>query len=66
MSDKKLSKDFKYWYNKGWTYSSTAKNPTLEQGDRKGYPDAWYNGYLDFAAGRDKWTTTYTRPGHHY
>ena len=42
-------------YNAGWRYSTTSPNPTLDHGDEKGAPEAWYDGYLDAAAGRDKW-----------
>lgn len=43
------------WYTRGWNYSETSPSPTLETGDRNNYPEAWYDGYLDSAAGRPKW-----------
>lgn len=38
------------WYNAGWYYSEVGVRG-LEWGDEKGYPDAWYCGYLDYASG---------------
>jgi hypothetical protein len=49
-----LSPEYKRWYNKGWRYSSSSA-ATLDHGDSIGAPDAWYDGYLDLAAGREKW-----------
>jgi hypothetical protein len=47
------NKEARAWYGKGWTYSGR-ETATLEWGDRNGYPDAWYCGYLDYAAGRER------------
>jgi hypothetical protein len=44
--------EYRRWYNAGWRYSGTA-TATLDNGDGK--PDAWFDGYLDMAAGREKW-----------
>jgi hypothetical protein len=49
-----LSAEYKAWYNRGWR-ASARENATLERGDAIGAPDAWYDGYLDYAAGREKW-----------
>jgi len=46
--------EYRSWYEKGWRYSGRP-SATLDHGDSNGYPDAWYDGYLDRAAGRDKW-----------
>lgn len=45
---------YRDWYQKGWSYA-IRPSATLEHGDRNGYPDAWYDGYQDRAAGREKW-----------
>ena len=41
-------------YNAGWRYSQR-ENATLDHGDAINAPDAWYDGYLDYAVGRAKW-----------
>lgn len=41
-------------YNAGWRYSHS-ENPTLDHGDEINAPDAWYDGYLDYCVGREKW-----------
>jgi hypothetical protein len=41
-------------YLRGWRYSSTSSNPTLDHLDAKNAPEAEYDGYLDAAAGREK------------
>jgi hypothetical protein len=46
---------YRYWYNRGWRYSQRASAVGLEWGDAHDFPDAWYDGYLDLAAGRKKW-----------
>ena len=48
--------EYRSWYTKGWTYSGRP-TATLDHGDSHGYPEAWYDGYLDRAAGRAKWST---------
>jgi hypothetical protein len=50
-----MTDEYRRWYERGWRYSSTSPNATLEHGDRMNAPDAWYDGYLDAAAGREKW-----------
>lgn len=51
----KVTNDFyRRWYTKGWAYSHRG-TATLDHGDSMGYPDAWYDGYMDYAVGRDKW-----------
>jgi hypothetical protein len=45
---------YRHWYNRGWRYALTP-TATLEHGDNINAPGAWYDGYLDQAAGRDKW-----------
>jgi hypothetical protein len=46
--------DYRKAYNAGWRYSQNGANG-LDHGDAIGAPDAWYDGYLDLAAGREKW-----------
>ncbi len=46
---------YKADYERGWRYSSTSPDPSLDHLDRKGARDAEYDGYLDAAASRDKW-----------
>ena len=47
-------KDYRHWYARGWRYSSR-ETATLDRGDSIGAPEAWYDGYLDYATGREKW-----------
>lgn len=42
-------------YNRGWATSQRASS--LEALDNRNASDAEYDGYLDFAVGRPKWTT---------
>lgn len=50
----KADAEYKQWYNRGWQYAHR-DGSEVEHGDRKGYPQAWHDGYLDFATGHDKW-----------
>ncbi len=50
-------------YDRGWRYSHS-ETATLDHGDSNHESDAWYDGYLDWAAGRSKWTLAMRRtPG---
>jgi hypothetical protein len=51
--------DYQLAYNKGWT--SSARSADLERVDKMGAADAVYDGYLDYAAGREKWHTYHCR-----
>ena len=43
-------------YTRGWIASARPDASTpLDAADRRGEPDEWYDGYLDMAAGREKW-----------
>jgi hypothetical protein len=41
-------------YRKGWRYSGS-EGATLDHADAIRASDAWVDGYLDLAAGRQKW-----------
>lgn len=57
-----LDAEYKRWYTKGWRYSgSDSDSVSLEHGDAMNAPDAWYDGYLDYAAGREKWHLPFCR-----
>ena len=49
-----MDKQYKLDYNRGWRTSEKVGN--LDQADRDGRSnnDAWMDGYLDYAAGREK------------
>lgn len=54
-------------YNAGWRYSQR-ESATLDHGDAINAPDAWYDGYMDLAVGREKWhylncTAHHNNPG---
>jgi hypothetical protein len=64
----RLDPEYKRWYNKGWRYSASGSaSVSLDHGDAMGAPDAWEDGYLDYAAGREKWHLAFCRgcPEHH-
>lgn len=46
--------EYRKAYNRGWNYSLHGTGG-LDHGDSRNEPDAWYDGYLDMAAGRHKW-----------
>lgn len=48
------SPEYRRNYNRGWRYSQSP-SATLDHLDAKGASDAEYDGYLDYAAGREKW-----------
>lgn len=49
------SRAYKKAYLRGWKSSSRFEGG-LERADARGEPDAWYDGYMDNAAGRPRWT----------
>ena len=51
-------------YSAGWRASESGSDGALDRADRRGVSHAWYDGYSDSAAGRDKWTfRTWRRNG---
>lgn len=65
MTDLRESVDgYRRDYNRGW--QSSARGGSLDAADSRGEPDAWYDGYMDMAAGRPKWHfATCTDRDHH-
>lgn len=58
---------YKADYERGWRYSGR-QTASLDHLDNTGARDAVYDGYLDYAASRDKWHLmhcTGTCPGQH-
>jgi hypothetical protein len=49
-----MTKDYRYWYNRGWSYAHR-ETATLDYGDASGFPSAWYDGYMDYVTDRVKW-----------
>lgn len=49
-----IPEDYRYWYERGWRYSAQS-TATLDHLDRTGMPSPAYDGYLDYAASREKW-----------
>ena len=47
--------EYRKAYERGW------KSTNLEAGDARNEPEAWYDGYVDAAAGREKWHTYHCR-----
>lgn len=53
-------------YIRGW--KAGVNIGALDRADDRNEPDAWYDGYLDYAAGREKWhrrdcAAHHNRPG---
>lgn len=51
-------------YNRGWQAGHRAADMALDRADDRGEPEPWYDGYLDAAAGRDKWHSRYCENHH--
>lgn len=47
--------EYRTAYNRGWKAGLNTGSFTLDRADTRGEPDAWYDGYYDQAAGREKW-----------
>jgi len=51
--------EYRGHYNRGWETSQKASlkgiDGALERADNRGEPEAWYDGYTDYAVGRKKW-----------
>lgn len=50
-----MTPQYRAAYNRGWKTSERASDGALDRADSRGEPDAWYDGYLDSATGREKW-----------
>ena len=67
MNDKAAAKEileYKRSYNRGWRASQGPADDPLGDADGRGEPDAWYEGYEDDAAGRQKWHSLHCRDHH--
>ena len=53
-NDPQANADYRKAYNRGWA-SGQRGIGGLDRADDRGEPEAWYDGYLDAAAGREKW-----------
>ena len=53
MSMKEVSDRVKKDYRNGW--KASAGNGSLEAADARGVSNAWYDGYSDYACGREKY-----------
>ena len=49
-------------YQKGWAASMRLSDGALDRADQRGVSHAWYDGYMDNAAGREKWHLRSTCP----
>ncbi len=50
---RKDTPEYRRDYQRGWR--SSAGQGSLDRADARREPEAWYDGYLDYAAGREKW-----------
>ena len=55
MTNRVDTPEYRAAYNRGWRASATTTGGALDRADARREPDAWYDGYLDHAAGREKW-----------
>jgi hypothetical protein len=46
---------YRVGYQRGWNAAKRGSESALERADLRGEPSAWYDGYLDYAAGREQW-----------
>jgi hypothetical protein len=53
MDDEQYRRD----YDRGWRTSKTGGADSLERGDARGEPEAWYDGWSDYSVDRPKWDT---------
>jgi hypothetical protein len=58
MGEGRINRDmtpgYRQAYERGWR-NSAGPSASLDRADSRGEPDAWYDGYFDYAAGREKW-----------
>lgn len=50
-----LPPEYKKDYERGWRAGASGSMTALERADGRNEPSAWYDGYLDYATGREKW-----------
>jgi hypothetical protein len=50
-----MTDEYRKAYERGWRTSMRMADGALERADDRNEPDAWYDGYHDAAAGREKW-----------
>lgn len=51
-----IDSEYRKAYNRGWRSSLYSEGSgVLDGADGRGEPDAWYDGYYDAGAGREKW-----------
>lgn len=45
--------EYRKAYNRGW--GSAKRETGMDRADARGEPNSWYDGYTDYAVGREKW-----------
>lgn len=50
-----MTPEYRKAYERGWRAAQRSTGTALEAADLRRELDAWYDGYHDYAAGRDKW-----------
>lgn len=56
--------DYVAAYNRGWRSALAEGGFPLDNADARNEPSAWYDGYYDHAAGREKWHLPYCAAHH--
>ena len=51
----RMDSEYKKHYNRGWYSSQRPNGAGLDGADSRNEPESWYDGYLDYGAGRNKW-----------
>lgn len=62
--DPQRNADYARDYNRGWKSGTSGASGALDRADARREPEAWYDGYLDAATGREKWHIP-NCPAHH-
>lgn len=50
------SREYARDYENGWRVSERCSDGALDRADQRGVSHAWYDGYMDCAVGREKWS----------
>jgi len=47
--------EYRKAYRRGWKAGNSSAYGSLDNATMRGEPDAWYDGYMDKAIGREMW-----------
>jgi hypothetical protein len=55
MSQRTDTPQYRKAYERGWQTNERGADGALDRADFRKEPEAWFDGYYDAGAGRDKW-----------